>query len=264
MPPVRCGRAHRNEESSAPGNVDTVTSLRQQCAEKGLPTYGCWNALVAHLQQHAATNANTPSTSSQVEESRAPLTDLKIAVIQSIVSRSVEQAISEIATNSACIAVQALSVKLPSHGSNLASNIVVTGDNTDASTVIASHSSNPVNQATNSIPYGNGFHEVPVAYLKQIQLGEFFHLSKLIPKNMSVNPSLDWSAIDQQLWLMIFTISPDMLAQQYCNDLNRSGHCYGQACQYWHVCNKCHGPHSGRACLSVKFKQVDDEEHSGK
>ena len=40
MAPVRRVRARRNKESSAPTNVDTVTSLRQQCAEKGLPTYG--------------------------------------------------------------------------------------------------------------------------------------------------------------------------------------------------------------------------------
>ena len=72
----------------------------------------------------------------------------------------------------------------PSHGSNLASNITVTGDDTDASAVIANHNSNPVNeaasslasqvQATSSVPYGNGFHEVPAAYVKQIQSGEFF------------------------------------------------------------------------------------------
>ena len=100
----------------------------------------------------------------------------------------------------------------------------------------------------------------------------------------ALNPSLDWSAIDQQLWLMIFNISPDMLALQYrifshgpqnrafsggergglCNDFNRSGHCYRQACQYRHICNKCNDPHSGRACLSVNSKQVDDEKHSGK
>ena len=86
MPPVRCRRAHRNKESSAPSNVDTVTRLRRQSTEKGLPTYGCRNALVACLQQHAATNANMPSTLSQVEESRALLTDLQITAIQLIVS----------------------------------------------------------------------------------------------------------------------------------------------------------------------------------
>ena len=41
IPLVRRVRARRNEESSAPSNVNTLTSLRQQCAEKGLPTYGC-------------------------------------------------------------------------------------------------------------------------------------------------------------------------------------------------------------------------------
>ncbi len=31
----------------------------------------------------------------------------------------------------------------------------------------------------------------------------------------ALNPSLNWSLIDQQLWLMIFTTSPDILIQQY-------------------------------------------------
>ena len=31
----------------------------------------------------------------------------------------------------------------------------------------------------------------------------------------ALNPSLNWSLIDQQLWLIIFTTSPDILIQQY-------------------------------------------------
>ena len=33
-------------------------------------------------------------------------------------------------------------------------------------------------------PYGNAFHDVPASYVKQIQTGEFFELSKLLPKNL--------------------------------------------------------------------------------
>ena len=89
----------------------------------------------------------------------------------------------------------------------------------------------------------------------------------------ALNPTLDWSTIDQQLWLMIFTMSPDMLAQQYpifsngphnnqpssggsgrggfCNIYNGNAHCHREACPYRHMCNKCKGPHPGCLCPSV-------------
>jgi AICAR transformylase/IMP cyclohydrolase PurH len=47
------------------------------------------------------------------------------------------------------------------------------------------------NQEMNSVAYGNGFHEVPTQYIKQIQSGEFSYLSKLLPKNMSTNNHSD-------------------------------------------------------------------------
>ena len=43
---------HRNEESSAPSNVGTVTSLGRQCAEKGLPTYGRRKVRPCRRQRH--------------------------------------------------------------------------------------------------------------------------------------------------------------------------------------------------------------------
>ena len=47
------------------------------------------------------------------------------------------------------------------------------------------------NQPANSVAYGNGFHGVSAQYIKQIQSGEFFDLSKLLPKNMSTNNHSD-------------------------------------------------------------------------
>ena len=43
------------------------------------------------------------------------------------------------------------------------------------------------------VPNSNGFHEVPVSYVRQIQSrsGEFFNLLKLLPKNMSFGDQLD-------------------------------------------------------------------------
>jgi hypothetical protein len=75
----------------------------------------------------------------------------------------------------------------------------------------------------------------------------------------AVNPSMTWSMIDQQLWLMIFTTSPDMPVQHYpifpngpqnrassagerggyCHNYNRWGYYTREPCRYRHVCNKC-------------------------
>ena len=43
--------------------------------------------------------------------------------------------------------------------------------------------------STTTAPYANGFNEVPVQFVKQIQSGEFFDLAKLLPKNASVQHS---------------------------------------------------------------------------
>ena len=37
---------------------------------------------------------------------------------------------------------------------------------------------------TTCLPYGKSFHDVSALYVKKIQLGEFFELSKLLPKNL--------------------------------------------------------------------------------
>ncbi|CAB3980493.1 gag [Paramuricea clavata] len=378
MPPVRRGRTREiNEGSSSQNTTDNVANLRQQCAEKGLPTNGRRNVLIARLQQHAAANANLPSTSSEsrpvIPETQPALTESQLAQIQGlIVSRSVEQSVAEIATNAARAAVQAMSNSTPRVPSI---PIVVDEVESTANASLETVATNTVgsNQAANIVPYGNGFHEVPASYVRQIQTGEFFDLSKLLPRNMSfsntseepiiltlensvikakkasqptariteieqwttaftvymsvmthqypgraqellqymslirhaaqthrglgwciydhkfrckaaLNPSMTWSMIDQQLWLMIFTTSPDMLVQHYpifsnrpqnrassggerggyCHDYNRWGYCTREPCRYRHVCNKCSNPHPGSKCSLLKSKPADDEEPTSK
>ena len=93
-------------------------------------------------------------------------------------------------------------------------------------------------------------------------------------RKAALNLTLDWSVIDQQLWLMIFTTSPETQSQSYplfsngpqsrvssggerggfCNEFNRTGCCSRQQCQYRHVCNKCTGPHFGRSMPSLPLK----------
>ncbi|CAB4019580.1 Hypothetical predicted protein [Paramuricea clavata] len=105
MPPVRRGRTRETNEGSSSqlNTMDNVANLRQQCAEKGLPTNGRRNVLIARLQQHAAANVNLPSTSSEsrpvIPETQPALTESQLAQIQGIVSRIVEQSLAEIATN---------------------------------------------------------------------------------------------------------------------------------------------------------------------
>lgn len=43
------------------------------------------------------------------------------------------------------------------------------------------------NRPQQSVPYGNDRHEVPAPYIKKFQAGEFFYLSKLLPKNIKIN-----------------------------------------------------------------------------
>ena len=379
MPPVRRGRSRENAngENSSHNSTDDTASLRRQCAEKGLPSNGRRNTLISRLQQHAATNANSSSTSSQADEAGPQLSASQLAQIESIVTRSVEQSVAEIATNAARAAVQAM------HNNSAPQNVagdrapVVSEEIEDGTGdfILQNTTNNAVQSDSppNNVPYGNGFHEVPAAYVKKIQSGEFFDLSKLLSKNMSLdnqpqediiltldnsvikarkasqsttkitnieqwttafttymsvvthmyptraqellqymsmirhaaqthpglgwsiydhkfrskaahNPSLNWAMIDQQLWLMIFTTSPHILAQQFpifsngpqrqassggerggfCHQYNGKAHCFRQPCAYRHMCNKCNGPHPGCLCPSVQPQSVENEERTSK
>ena len=89
----------------------------------------------------------------------------------------------------------------------------------------------------------------------------------------SVNKSLDWSLVDNQLWLTIFTVPPAVLNEEYplfshgpqrsvshkggdnrgtCNPYNRYGTCSRDPCHFRHVCNKCGGSHPRRDCSATQ------------
>ena len=112
MPPARNKKARRQANCatlSSSTSDTTVANFRQQCAEKGLPTQGRRNVLIARLQNHAARNAN--SASRPPVETTALLTEEQLAQIQSIVTKTVEQSVSEIALNAAQPRTQALFLK---------------------------------------------------------------------------------------------------------------------------------------------------------
>ena len=112
MPPIR------NHEYS-------LSDLRKKCAEKGLSTKGRKATLVSRLQQYASSG---PSTTSEPLDNATPrasqistpvptgesvhipslLNDAQMTQVRSIVSRSIEESITEIASQAARGAVNAL------------------------------------------------------------------------------------------------------------------------------------------------------------
>ena len=118
MPPAR--RRSKSTNLTPTTNGDTVASLRQKCADEGLPTHGRRPVLVYRLQHHAESQAeNTQSPeprNTQSSPSESALSETQLAQIQCLVSRSVEQAIAEITSNTARAAVGAMTT--PSLKSN--------------------------------------------------------------------------------------------------------------------------------------------------
>ena len=377
MPRIRRNETSERATRPSTANYDSITDLRRRCDEEGLPSDGRRTTLVARLQQHAARNSSSAAPNAFVAQSTdihtpatqfsALLTDAQLAQIESIVSKSVERSAVEIATNAARAAVQAMtsSSTIQSHPSAetaapSASSDVWTNQITVVPDVSSPNPLTQLDQAQTTIPYGHGAHDIPAAYVKQIQSGEFFDLSKLLPnkfatatedepliltlensalkvkksspasqkitsieqwttaftiymsalthkfpsrsqdllqymslirhaaqthqglgwcvydhkfrRKAALNPSLKWSEIDQQLWLLIFTISPETLRREYplfsngpkpknsnssgaakrgintSNDFNKEGTCMYNPCLYSHTCNKCTGPHPGFKC----------------
>ena len=107
-------------------------------------------------------------------ESQQLLSEAQLAQMQSIASHCVEQAAAEIASKAAQAALEAMSNSTScASGSNAANNIPIFLDESEVRLVnegnIPILTANQLTNATQRLPYGNGFHEVPAAYVKQIQ-----------------------------------------------------------------------------------------------
>ena len=177
MPPVR------NRRRTLADNDVTIEDLRRRCEEKGLSTTGRKATLISRLQQHASDNTNPGTSTRSTVEQNEPglLNDAQLSQIQSIVSRSIEQAMSEIATNAARAAVNAIqnSPQQLTPSTSVEHPAISSHNITDAP--ISSLAD--VGQAALSVPvvdlasseatprYGHAALDVPAAYVKQIQSG---------------------------------------------------------------------------------------------
>ncbi len=116
----------------------------------------------------------------------------QLAQIQSMITRTVQESLNDIATNAARAAVQAMSATPVSTSINemrqnqdqLRVDEAPSSIALNSNVVLATPEALPQPQTNVSLPYGNAFHDVPASYIKQIQTGEFFELSKLLPKNL--------------------------------------------------------------------------------
>ncbi|XP_078351960.1 uncharacterized protein LOC144636646 [Oculina patagonica] len=339
----------RTTRKSADGKAPRK-QLATRAAQKSAPAVGG-----ARKRKQTQANQAVPLTvdgpNSQGQDGQdANFNSVQLAQIKSIVTATVNETMQAVATSAALAAVEAMK--------NDAVGQQVNAQSHEEATTPATIQGMPNLLDGNNQEYGNPLQDVPANYVKEIQSGEFFELSKLLPKNLSafedgdpltltmensvikvckkansstsitdieqwttafstymsifirkfplrsqeflqymsviryaaqfhkglgwciydfkfrqkasLDKSLVWSRINQQLWLMIFTVAPSVLREEYplfskgphvsvstgaaprgtCNNFNRTGSCLREPCAFRHVCNKCGGPHPGRDCSS--------------
>ena len=317
-------------------NALPISDLRGLCQQNGLPSTGqrstmerrltsLWSVPVKNADSGPNGEASCLDLHNQMErpqDRNSIFSEAQIAELQRLVKESVAVASTEItgkAAKAAVGAIQAQSVIQP-----LTQNRAKSSRAMDVDTLFHTHPheditfTDPGLQAT---PFQD---PIPASYVKEIQSGEVFELSKLLPKNISnvedeplvlsiensvmtvtknrkaftiylrvltrkfphpsqellhylsliryaarvhaglaiydykfrqkasLNKSLVWSNLDNQLWLTVFTVAPSVLRQEYplfskrpnsrasdgvasrgtCNNFNSTR----EPCPYKHVC----------------------------
>ena len=157
MPPAR--RRSKSTNPTPTTNGDTVTSLRQKCADKSLPTHCRRSNLVSRLQHHAesqAKNRQSPEPrSTQPSPSESDLSETQLAQIQSLASRNVEQAIAEISSNAARAAVEAMTNTIPQQQHTQQTNQSKTASTNVAVPSEEIQMENSVSSSTTTAPYSD-------------------------------------------------------------------------------------------------------------
>ncbi|KAK3753047.1 hypothetical protein QZH41_010019 [Actinostola sp. cb2023] len=171
-------------------NSMPVKDLRELCHRNGISSTGIRSALVQRLngltgvspaiepdsQEGQAVAVGTSQPGSQPS---AVFTDGQIHVLKTLIERTVKETSRDIASEAARAAVDAI------RSSNMATNILQ--EPADQ----ASHAAQQITAPTSGIGITSlhtctPSHDLPASYVRDIQSGEFFDLSKLLPKNLSL------------------------------------------------------------------------------
>lgn len=218
MPPIRTGRT-RSGDRNAQTNMQvsaaifrhfTNAQLRELCQSNGLSAQGRRTVLEKRLKDagiaqtaHSTEQIADRSTSTRTVQQRASpaaFTEEQISEIKRLIQDSVASASRDIAREAACAAAEAMQSQVPS-SSPSPSPQVVNSTNPGGVDILRSQDQQLVGQSLQLINdgplsltpcrYGAPFQDVPASYVKEIHSGEFFDLSKLLPKNLSLHDEED-------------------------------------------------------------------------
>ena len=201
MPPIRPRRAVRaqNNVNMDPAVLPAlpISDLRRLCQQNGLPSTGQQSTLerrLTSLRYVPANNAdsgpngeasglNLNNHTDRPQDRNSIFSEAQIAELQRLVKESVAVASTEIAgeaARAAVDAIQAQSVIQPSTQSSAKTSRAIAVD-----TLIQTHPHEDItfpDPGLQATPFQD---PIPASYVKEIQSGEFFELSKLLPKNLS-------------------------------------------------------------------------------
>jgi len=162
----------------------SIANVRSLCVQHGIQSTGVRKTLGRRLRElnnppptqqnineHESAAANNDETAARRQE-RPEFTDGQMRTIQQLIADTVKQSAREIATEAAWAAVNASWSLLPQRPASL-----VPGTEPDTNTA--------------SVSFASPFQGIPGQYIKDIQSGEFFDLSQLLPKNLSLHDEDD-------------------------------------------------------------------------
>ena len=193
MPPrARLSTSHPSTQPNIDPTVFgalSLTDLRSLCVQHGIPSTGVRKTLerrlreqnnppatqVQNINEHHPAAPNNDEAAAQRQE-RPEYTDGQMQTIQQLIADTVKQSAREIATEAARAAVSASSSLLAQRAASL---VPGTAPETTATTNTA------------AVNFASPFQNIPGQYIKDIQSGEFFDLSKLLPKNLSLHDEED-------------------------------------------------------------------------
>ena len=193
----------------------TTAQLQELCRRNGLSALGRRTTLENRLKNAGIVSAavpNDPSVNRQLPLTGLPVqqranpnafTEEQITEIKRLVQDSVAAAARDIAREAARAATRVSQLQAPSSSQVTPSAQAVSQDTAGVAAILgpqehqhplqALQSLQPNDGSLTSTPcrHGAPFQEIPMNYVKEIQSGEFFDLSKLLPQNLSLHDEED-------------------------------------------------------------------------